>query len=80
MALQDSTKGRNTQRRRRFHNTPLNLPEIDFQMPNIPVEFFLHSLGMLQKMQSNTQLTLKVHVMISISLKTMLHVDYSYKL
>jgi hypothetical protein len=25
MDLQDSTKGRNTQRRRQFHNTPLNL-------------------------------------------------------
>jgi hypothetical protein len=35
---------------------------------------------MLQKMQRNTCLILKVHVMISTSLKTMLHVDYSYKL
>jgi hypothetical protein len=40
MTLQDSTQVRNTQRRRRFHNTPLNLPEINFQMPNIPIEIF----------------------------------------
>jgi hypothetical protein len=45
MALQDSTKGRNTQRRRRFHNTPLNLPEVDFQMPNIPIEIFSTFFG-----------------------------------
>jgi hypothetical protein len=45
MALQDSTKGINTQRRRRFHNTPLNLPEIDFQMPNIPIEIFSTFFG-----------------------------------
>jgi hypothetical protein len=45
MALQDSTKGRNTQRRRRFYNTPLNLPEVDFQMPNIPIEIFSTFFG-----------------------------------
>jgi hypothetical protein len=45
MALQDLAKERNTQRRRRFHNTPLNLPEIDFQMPNIPIEIFSTFFG-----------------------------------
>jgi hypothetical protein len=44
MAFQDSIKGRNTQRRR-FHNTPLNLPEIDFQMANIAIEFFSTFFG-----------------------------------
>ena len=45
MDFQVSTKERNTQRRRRFHNTPLNLPEIDFQLPNIPIEFFSTLFG-----------------------------------
>jgi hypothetical protein len=45
MALQESTKGRNTQRRRRFHNRPLNLPEIYFQMPNIPIEIYSTFFG-----------------------------------
>jgi hypothetical protein len=32
MVLQDSTKKRNTQRRRQFHNTPLNLSlELNFK-------------------------------------------------
>jgi hypothetical protein len=39
------TKRRNTQRRRWFHNTPLNLPEVDFQMPNIPIEIFSTFFG-----------------------------------
>jgi hypothetical protein len=38
MYFQVSAKARNTQRRRRFHNTHLNLSEVDFQMPNIPIE------------------------------------------
>jgi hypothetical protein len=45
MALQDSTKGRVIQRRRRFHRTPLNLPEVDFQMPDIPIEKFSTFFG-----------------------------------
>jgi len=45
MALKDSAKGRNTQIRRRFYNTPLNLPEVDFQMPNIPIEFSFTFFG-----------------------------------
>ena len=45
MDLQDSTKGRNTQRRRQFHNTPLNLLEVDFQMPNIPIEIYYRFFG-----------------------------------
>jgi hypothetical protein len=45
MALQDSTNGRNTQKRRRFHNTPLNLLEVDFQIPNIPIEIFSTFFG-----------------------------------
>ena len=45
MALQDSSKERNNQRRRWFHNTPLNIPEIDFQMPNISNKFFSTFFG-----------------------------------
>ena len=45
MALQNSPKERNTQRRRRFHNTPLNLPKIDFHIPNIPIEIFSTFFG-----------------------------------
>jgi hypothetical protein len=45
MALQDSTKGTNTQRRRRFHKTPLNLLELDFQMPDISIEIFSTFFG-----------------------------------
>jgi hypothetical protein len=45
MALQDSTKGRNTQRRRRFHKTPLNLLEVNFQMLDISIEFFSTFFG-----------------------------------
>ena len=45
MALKDSTKQRNTQRRRRFHNTPLNLQEVESQMPNIPIEIYYRFFG-----------------------------------
>jgi regulatory protein YycH of two-component signal transduction system YycFG len=45
IALQDSTKEINTQRSRRFHNTPLNLPKIEFHMPNIPIEIFSTFFG-----------------------------------
>jgi hypothetical protein len=38
MDLQDATKGRGNQRRRRLHRTPLNIAEVDFQMPNICIE------------------------------------------
>ena len=38
MDLHDATKGRGTQRRRRINRFPLNLLEINFQMPNIPME------------------------------------------
>jgi hypothetical protein len=40
MYLKDLAKDINTQRRRKFHNTPLNIPEIDFQTPNISIEDF----------------------------------------
>jgi hypothetical protein len=45
MDLQDSTKGTSSQRRRRLHRGPLNLPEVDFQMPNIPMEKFSTFFG-----------------------------------
>jgi hypothetical protein len=51
MDLQDSTKGRGIQRRRRLHRSPLNLPEVDFQMPDIPIEKFSTFFGILQRMQ-----------------------------
>jgi hypothetical protein len=45
MALQDLEKGRNTQRRRRFHKTPLNLQEVKFQMLDISIKFFSTFFG-----------------------------------
>ena len=45
MALQDSAKGRNTQRRRRFHKTPLNIREINFRMADISIEIFSKFFG-----------------------------------
>jgi hypothetical protein len=45
MAFQDSTKGRNTQRMIKFYNTPLNIPKVNFQMPNIPIEFLSTFFG-----------------------------------
>jgi hypothetical protein len=44
MVLQDLEKGRNTQRRK-FHNTTLNLPEVDFQMLEISIDFFSTFFG-----------------------------------
>jgi hypothetical protein len=38
MDFQYVEKGRDTQRRRQLHIIPLNLPEVDFQMPNISIE------------------------------------------
>jgi hypothetical protein len=38
MDLQDSRKGKVIQRRRQLHKIPLNLPEVDFHMPDIPIE------------------------------------------
>jgi hypothetical protein len=45
MALQDLAKGRNTQRKRRFYKTSLNLPEVDFQMLEISIELFSTFFG-----------------------------------
>jgi hypothetical protein len=45
MAFQDGMKGRYTQRRRRLHKRPLNLPKVDFQMPNISIENFSTFFG-----------------------------------
>jgi hypothetical protein len=45
MDLQDSIKWRNTQRRRQFHKTPINIPEVDFQMLDISIEFFSTFFG-----------------------------------
>jgi hypothetical protein len=45
LGLQDSVKQRIVQRRRRFHRTPLNLPEVDFQMPDISIEKFSTFFG-----------------------------------
>jgi hypothetical protein len=67
MTLQDSKKWRNTQRRSRFHNTPLNPPEIDFQMPNIPIEFFSTFFEDASEDAEKHLINFKVHVMISTS-------------
>jgi hypothetical protein len=45
MDLQDATKSRSSQRRRRLHRGPLNLPEENFQMPNISMEKFSTFFG-----------------------------------
>jgi hypothetical protein len=45
MSLKDVAKGRSTQRRRRINRFPLNLLEINFQMPNIPMEKFSTFFG-----------------------------------
>ena len=38
MVSRDASKGTTSQRRRRLHRSPLNLPEENFQMPNISME------------------------------------------
>jgi hypothetical protein len=38
MDLKDSSKGTSDQRKRHFHITQLNLPKVDFEMPDIPIE------------------------------------------
>jgi hypothetical protein len=45
MDFKDSTKGRKTEIRIPFFNTPLNLPKVHFQMLNIPIEFFSTFFG-----------------------------------
>ena len=38
MVSRDASKGTTSQRRRRLHRSPLNLPEENFQLPNISKE------------------------------------------
>jgi hypothetical protein len=45
MDLQGTTKGIGTQRRRQMHRIPLNPPEVDFQIPNITIDFFFTFFG-----------------------------------
>jgi hypothetical protein len=45
MALQDAAKSRSTQIRRRLHRGTLNLPEENFQMPNISMKKFSTFFG-----------------------------------
>jgi hypothetical protein len=40
MTSKYATKGRFIQGKRRFHRTPLNIPEVDFQVSDIPIEKF----------------------------------------
>jgi hypothetical protein len=58
MDLQDLIKETNTQRRK-FHNTPLNLQETDFQMPNIPIEFFSTFFGDASKDEKQNLINFK---------------------
>ena len=45
MYLQDKTKGWGNQIRRPFHKTPLDIPVVDFHMPDIPIETFSTFFG-----------------------------------
>jgi hypothetical protein len=45
MYLQDATKGRGNKLMRRLHKSPLNMPEVDFQMLDIPTDFFSRFFG-----------------------------------
>jgi hypothetical protein len=45
MVSRDASKGTTSQRRRRLHRGPLNIPEENFQMPNISMEKFSTFFG-----------------------------------
>jgi hypothetical protein len=49
MDFQDVVKGKYTQIRRQLHRSPLNLLEVDFQMPNISIEIFSTFFGNTSK-------------------------------
>jgi hypothetical protein len=60
MDFHDSTKGTSSQRRRRFHRTPLNLAEVDFQMPDVPIETVSTFFGNTSKHERNHLFRLKI--------------------